>query len=94
VYLVAPTRPCVAGGQKAHSCHFRRPFFGSFFGRTKKEQEHIWASLKTEAQILSAALIFFGYFFVSRQKSNWGLGQRPMILKAEVVLSCALFPLY
>jgi hypothetical protein len=23
------------------------------------------------------ALIFFGYFFVSRQKSNWGQGQRP-----------------
>jgi hypothetical protein len=23
-------------------------------------------------------LIFFGYFFVSRQKSNWGLGQRPI----------------
>jgi hypothetical protein len=31
-----------------------------------------WARRKTEAPKLSAALIFFGYFFVSRQKSNWG----------------------
>jgi len=23
-------------------------------------------------------LIFFGYFFASRQKSNWGLRQRPI----------------
>jgi hypothetical protein len=38
-----------------------------------------WASLKTRAPKLSAALIFFGYFFVSRQKSNWGLGQRPIL---------------
>jgi hypothetical protein len=35
---------------------------------------------KTGAPKLSAALIFFGYFFVSRQKSNWGLGQRPILL--------------
>jgi hypothetical protein len=26
------------GEAKGPSCHFRRPFFGSFFGRTKKEQ--------------------------------------------------------
>jgi hypothetical protein len=50
-----------------------------------------WARRKTEAPKLSAALIFFSYFFVSRQKSNWGLGQRPIILNAEVVLSGALF---
>jgi hypothetical protein len=36
-------------------------------------------------------LAFFGYFFVSRQKSNWGLGQHPEILKADIVLSGALF---
>jgi hypothetical protein len=35
---VVPLWPCVAGGQTCCSCHFRRPFFGSFFGRTKKEQ--------------------------------------------------------
>jgi len=38
-FLVAPLRPCVAGGQKGWGCHFRRPFFGSFFGRTKKERK-------------------------------------------------------
>jgi len=37
--LVAPLRPCVAGGQTRCSCHFRRPFFVSFFGRTKKERK-------------------------------------------------------
>jgi hypothetical protein len=26
-------------------------------------------------------LIFFGYFLVSRQKSNWGKGQRPWLIK-------------
>jgi hypothetical protein len=36
---VAPTRQCVAGVQKGQSYHFRRPFFGSFSGRTKKEQK-------------------------------------------------------
>jgi hypothetical protein len=25
------------GAAEGLSCHFRRPFFGSFFGRTKKE---------------------------------------------------------
>jgi hypothetical protein len=38
-FLVAPLRLIVAGRQKTCSCHFRRPFFGSFFGRAKKEQE-------------------------------------------------------
>jgi hypothetical protein len=32
-----------------------------------------WASRKTGAPKLSEALIFFGYFFVSRQKSNYAL---------------------
>jgi len=27
----------------------------------------------------STKLIFFAYFFVSRQKSKWGLGQSPVI---------------
>jgi hypothetical protein len=38
-FLVAPTRLCVAGAQKGWGWHFGRPFFGSFFGRTKKEQK-------------------------------------------------------
>jgi hypothetical protein len=29
-----------------------------------------WTRRKTGAQKLSAALIFFGYFFLSRKKSN------------------------
>jgi hypothetical protein len=37
--LVAPTWQCVAGEQTGCSCHFRRPFFVSFFGRTKKEKK-------------------------------------------------------
>ena len=36
-----------------------------------------WARRKAGAPKLSAALIFFGYFLASRQKSNWGLGQSP-----------------
>jgi hypothetical protein len=54
---------------------FPAPFFGSFFGRakneqiiferTKKEQENICANHKTVALKLSAALFFFGNFFVS-----------------------------
>ena len=38
-FLVEPFRHRVAGGQKGRGCHFRRPFFGSFFGRTKKERK-------------------------------------------------------
>jgi hypothetical protein len=82
----------------------RPSFFGSFFGRaknkriifgrTKNKQDNLWACRKTVAPKSSAALIFLGYFFVSRQKSNCGLGQHPEILKAEVVLFCALFLLY
>jgi len=36
--FLAPTRQRVAGVKTGCSCHFRRPFFGSSFGRTKKEQ--------------------------------------------------------
>jgi hypothetical protein len=30
---------CVAGVRNTKTYQFRRPFFGSFFGRTKKEQQ-------------------------------------------------------
>jgi hypothetical protein len=40
VFLVEPLRLCVAGGQKGRGWCFRRPFFRSFFGRTKKEHRN------------------------------------------------------
>jgi hypothetical protein len=30
---------CAMGEAEGLSCRFRRPFFGSFFGRTKKERK-------------------------------------------------------
>jgi len=41
-------KACVAGGQKGLICRFRRPFFGSFFGRTKKERKGLWRSKRTD----------------------------------------------
>jgi hypothetical protein len=31
-------KACAAGAAEGQTYRFRRPFFGSFFGRTKKEQ--------------------------------------------------------
>jgi hypothetical protein len=41
IFLVAPTRPCLAGGQKAHSCHFRRPFLVHFLGEQKMNNQSL-----------------------------------------------------
>jgi hypothetical protein len=49
---------------------------------------------------VGTVLNFFAYFFVSRQKSEWGLGQSPIIkyLKIKninvltIFLSCSNFP--
>jgi len=49
-FLVAPIRLRVAGGQKDWSCHFRRLFFVSFFGRTKKEKEKTLEGQKNRSE--------------------------------------------